>query len=75
MYAHRPYCVLLELIKITRSEPARIESLAGIEIESKHIEMSSYLTLTFTDMHRCTRTLSANIFWNKRPKILHFFDK
>ena len=28
-------CMLLELIKITRSEPTKTESLAGIEIESK----------------------------------------
>jgi hypothetical protein len=39
--------MLLELIKITRSEPTKTESLVGIEIESKevskHIEMSSYL--------------------------------
>ena len=27
--------MLLELIKITRSEPTKTESLAGIEIESK----------------------------------------
>jgi hypothetical protein len=35
LYTHRPYCMLLELIKNTRSEPTRIESLAGIEIESE----------------------------------------
>jgi len=40
MYAHRPYCMLLELIKITRSEPTRIESLAGIETESKEVSIS-----------------------------------
>ena len=32
LYGHKPYCMLLEPIKITRSESSRIESLAGIEI-------------------------------------------
>jgi hypothetical protein len=40
MYAHRPCCMLLELIKITRSEPNKTESLAGIEIESKEVSIS-----------------------------------
>jgi len=40
MYAHRPCCMLLELIKITRSEPTKTESLAGIEIESKEVSIS-----------------------------------
>ena len=37
--AHLPYCMLLELIKITRLKSTRIESLAGIEIESKEVSM------------------------------------
>ena len=33
------------------------------------------LTLSFTFMHMCMITLSANIFLNKRQKFLHFFYK
>ena len=40
LYAHRPYCMLLELIKITRLEPTRKGSLSGIEIESKEVSIS-----------------------------------
>ncbi len=34
---------------------------------------SSLLTLSFTFMHMCMITLSANIFLNKAQKFLHFF--
>jgi hypothetical protein len=37
MYDHKPYYML---IKNTRSESTRIESLAGIEIESKEVSVS-----------------------------------
>jgi len=33
--------MLLEIIKITRSEPTKTESLAGIEIESKGVSSNN----------------------------------
>ena len=36
---------------------------------------SLYLTLTFTFMHMCMITLSANIFLNKGQKFYIFFYK
>jgi len=38
-----------------------------------YTELIWNLTLTFTFMHMCMITLSANIFLNKGQKFLHFF--
>jgi hypothetical protein len=37
--------MLLELIKITRSEPTKTGTLAGIEIESKEVSISKWAAI------------------------------
>ncbi len=40
---------------------------------AKNVSKQEALTLSFTFMHMCMITFSANIFLNKGQKILHFF--
>ncbi len=37
--------MILNLIKITRSEPTKTESLAGIEIQSKGVSISKWASV------------------------------